>query len=317
METLPRCISPAMLTPPPPKVVRWPRVTRLNNLSCPYCGETFSDARAPTKEHVIGRRFVPKGLLDKQWNLILQACEGCNSAKAELEDDISAITMHPSMLGWTGDEHPALRQDALRKARNSIHRSTKKPVADSSQDFNITFRGEGLSIKFSGAAPPQLNPRRAYDLALLQWRALFYWMTYDRSKQLGQWWTATEFLPVSVTRRGDWGNPLNRHFMDTSKEWAQLVLCGTAHGCFKASIKRFQDEPLFAFATEWNEAFRVCGFAGTRELLKPIHQDFPELQFHDMRDHSGNVIARHRAETPLATEDDTMFIVPDDDDQNV
>lgn len=300
-----------MDTPPPPRVARPLQPTRLFNQSCPYCGKTFCEDLPPTKEHVIGRRFVPKGLLDNQWNLILQACEGCNNGKAELEDDISAITMHPSMIGWTGDEHPALREDALRKAQNSIHRSTKKPVIDSSQNFNITYKGEGISIKFSGAAPPQLNPNRAYDLAFLHWRALFYWLTYDQSSQHGKWWPATEFLSVSVTRKGDWGNPLNRYFMDTSKEWVQLALCGTAHGCFKASIKRFEDEPLFAMAVEWNETFRVCGFLGTNALLKPIQESLPALEFHDMRDHSGNIVAKRRSDTPLALENDTMFVIPD------
>ena len=35
----------------------------LRNLTCPYCGVAI-DAKTATKEHVVGRRFVPKGTLD-------------------------------------------------------------------------------------------------------------------------------------------------------------------------------------------------------------------------------------------------------------
>ena len=47
---------------------------------------------------MIGRRFVPKGKLNNQWNLIVRVCIKCNNKKSDLEDDISAISM-----GGTGD----------------------------------------------------------------------------------------------------------------------------------------------------------------------------------------------------------------------
>ena len=62
----------------------------LHNVSCAYCGRHFKSKLPPTKEHVIGRRFVPRGSFDGQWNLILKACQQCNGEKADLEDDISA-----------------------------------------------------------------------------------------------------------------------------------------------------------------------------------------------------------------------------------
>jgi hypothetical protein len=52
-----------------------------------------------TDEHVIGRRFVPKNTMFGQWNVILRACRECNTAKSELENDISAITMQPDASG--------------------------------------------------------------------------------------------------------------------------------------------------------------------------------------------------------------------------
>jgi hypothetical protein len=66
----------------------------LENLTCTYCGTSFARV-GYTKEHVIGRRFVPKGKLNKHWNLIVRACESCNTRKSDLEDDLSSIFMQP------------------------------------------------------------------------------------------------------------------------------------------------------------------------------------------------------------------------------
>src|SRR4051812_6479594 len=75
-------------------------VTRLKNVTCAYCGVRFSPATPSTKEHVITRNFVPEGTLKaNDWNLILLACRTCNQEKADLEDEISAITLQvPNLL---------------------------------------------------------------------------------------------------------------------------------------------------------------------------------------------------------------------------
>lgn len=69
------------------------------SLYCAYCGAAFSRPSDGEAEHVIGRRFVPKGTLAAQWNLIVRACGPCNDHKADLENDISAITMQPDAWG--------------------------------------------------------------------------------------------------------------------------------------------------------------------------------------------------------------------------
>jgi hypothetical protein len=56
-------------------------------------------------------KFVPKGTLENQWNLILNACRNCNGRKADLENDISAITMQPDVLGKHFGDHPQLALD--------------------------------------------------------------------------------------------------------------------------------------------------------------------------------------------------------------
>ena len=59
----------------------------LRNTVCAYCVVQLTASNA-TKEHVVGRKFVPTGKLDKRWNLILRTCSPCNTRKSELEDDL-------------------------------------------------------------------------------------------------------------------------------------------------------------------------------------------------------------------------------------
>src|ERR1700724_1650675 len=106
---------------------------RLNNRSCPYCGQELS-AEISTDDHVIGRRFVPKGSLNNSWNLILKACAECNNLKSDLEDDISAITMQPDCFGRSPDT--SVQQEALRKGK-SRSRRTGRPVSASEERINI------------------------------------------------------------------------------------------------------------------------------------------------------------------------------------
>ncbi|MBG6073799.1 hypothetical protein IWX87_003580 [Polaromonas sp. CG_9.7] len=47
------------------KVIELPlnRAIVLRNINCAYCSKSFGPDLATTKEHVIGRRFVPRGVL--------------------------------------------------------------------------------------------------------------------------------------------------------------------------------------------------------------------------------------------------------------
>lgn len=93
------------------------------NILCAYCGTPLAPFGGGEQEHVIGRRFVPKGTLSGQWNLIVKACPTCNDHKADLEDDISAITMQPDGLGRFPDDDERLHTEAVRKARTRNRRT--------------------------------------------------------------------------------------------------------------------------------------------------------------------------------------------------
>ena len=229
----------------------------LNNGTCWYCGSRFGDPGVVwTKEHAIGRRFVPRGKLDRRWNLIGWACRKCNGRKADLENDISAITMQPDQSG--------------RYSESSFSRLTGKPVKDSRE--RITLRGPyapGVEFKFEATAGPQVSSARAYELARMQLMALFYFLTFDPQTRTGRYWRGN-FIGVMETARSDWGNPVMRGFADTVVNWDASLLVSTADGFFKAAIRRHAEVPCWSWALEWNMKYRIVGFFGDRATAETI-----------------------------------------------
>lgn len=148
---------------------QWPpgKPILLDNRTCVYCG-TDLHAGNDTKEHVIARNFVPKGKFDGQWNLIVRACRDCNKIKAELEDDISAITMQPSVSGEYAVDDDVLRREADRKGTGSQSRWTRKAVAESYEETAIDGTFGGATFTFGLEGLPVITSDRLGELALLQ-----------------------------------------------------------------------------------------------------------------------------------------------------
>jgi hypothetical protein len=159
----------------------------LKNLTCPYCGSEL-DKKTNTKEHVVGRRFVPKGSLSQKWNLILRACNICNNKKSSLEDDISAISMQPNVHGKYPSNHHLLLAEAQRKAKHSFSKTTKKLVSESQANLKVAGTFMGGEMKIELIAPPQIDEIRAFELARLQITAFFYFITFDHSANIGHFW---------------------------------------------------------------------------------------------------------------------------------
>lgn len=90
-------------------------------------------AGTETKEHVIGRRFVPKGKFAGHWNLILNTCKPCNNREADLEDGISAITLQPEVNGHHPGYDVAMLDEARRKSEGAFNRRKKRAVRSLSQ----------------------------------------------------------------------------------------------------------------------------------------------------------------------------------------
>jgi len=277
------------------------RAVRLDNRTCLYCGIVESEENPFTVEHVVGRRFVPKGSLDKSWALIANACAPCNKKKSDLEDDISAITLQPNL----GERHadPLLEAEAARKAKGSFSRRTKKIVGKSHEEGSVEGKMmPGLHVKAGFISPPQLIEKRVHELAQMHLQGFFYLMSYNKAERRGG------FLPGTVgfvanANRPDWGNPLLRGFAEKTVAWPQQLDCICASGFFKIAMRRETEvSPVWSFAIEWNTAHRIVGFFGDLDQAQ-IHVDtLPELQWKRW-----DATSRYRLEIPIEPENDMLF----------
>jgi hypothetical protein len=279
----------------------------LSNLTCPYCAEPVNQTTR-RKEHVIGRRFVPKGTLDNCWNLILWSCDECNGKKSDLEDDISAITMnfHTAGLPHMGDALASA--EATRKSRKSVSRATSKLVAESSATHTVEVPLPGHArATFSFSSPPQVAEQRAYELARLQMMGFFYFLTYDPSRRVGHWWPGG-FYPVHGTIKSDWGNPVHRAFMNEVAAWDYRLTLTTASGYFRAIIRRHPTQECWSWAVEWNDCYRLVGFFGTLSAAQEVVNRLPDIPVRSAME-GNNRWVRYRVEEHLPEDDDILFHV--------
>ena len=282
------------------------RAIILRNDTCPYCGTGLTRATR-TKEHVVGRRFVPRGSLHQHWNLIVWACEPCNRRKAGLEDDLSAISMQPDAWGGHARDDVRLHTEAARKAKTTSRRSGK-PVRDSQEQLSISHAFGGAEFKFSFTSAPQADEDRIIELVRLQVMAFFYWITIQPGEVNGRFWQGS-FFPLQPVRRADWGNEQLRFFMEETKDWDWRVYAVTADGYFKLTIKKHIDELVWSFAVEWNESYRIVGFFGDTAGLIKLRDGLPEVAMQTIQA-KGDDWVRHRREVPLSDDDDTIFDPP-------
>lgn len=283
----------------------------LKNTTCPYCAVTL-DSQNRTKEHVIGKRFIPKGKLDGEWNLILYACKKCNGEKAELEDDISATTMQPDAWGQHAVDDPILQAEAHRKGERSRSRRTRKTVTQSTEQISIDMPfGSHVKMTFGLHSPPQVEPERAFRLARFQTQGFFYWLTFDKVSGKGGFWPGG-FFPVSTAVRSDWGNAIHRAFMDAVIDWEVRLLGVAAEGFFKVAIRRHPTAICWSWAYEWNHSLRIIGYFGDQGEAHTLATALPNIAWNTIPQ-GGNQILRYREEIRLSDEDDNLFAKPSND----
>lgn len=277
----------------------------LKNLRCAYCGDELTSETA-TRDHVIGRRFVPKGKLKAQWNLILNACRECNNQKSDLEDDIAAITLLPDLLGKFPHDDATAMAEAERRATGSISRRTRKPVLHSNEELKVEGNlGPGLKATFGLVAPPQIDQSRAFELARLHLTAFFFLQTYNPDTKQGGWWLHG-FHPTAMAHKDDWGNATMRGFMTATRDWECRFHGVTADGFFKVIIRRHPNNESWGWALEYNQSLRLIGFFGEREPAQKTVESFPPAQFKTLYQSSKEWL-RMRVEIPLSESDDTLF----------
>lgn len=285
---------------------------RLHNCVCPYCGDPIDvknrskgDPKRCDEEHVVGLRFVPKGLLGKQWNLVLNAHRKCNEKKSALEGDISAISMQPDLVYGHRESHPQLVSEASRKSGTKSHR-TGKSVRSSNEKFELKRVSPELTMTINFVGPPQIVEERALELAWHHFAAFFFLLTYDQKLKRGWWWPG-ECLPIQCVSRGDWGNELCLAFMEKTNLWNVVFYGNTADGHFRLIIRKSPDKAIWAMAVEWNKKYRVLAVAGETTSLSEFEEKLPVLKAHIVRQDQVSVL-RYRQETPLSDEADILFV---------
>ncbi|NOX67062.1 MAG: HNH endonuclease [Chlorobi bacterium] len=277
----------------------------LENETCVYCGVQLTN-ETESKEHVIGRRFVPKGKLSGQWNLIVKACKECNRKKSDLENDLSAITMQADAWGRYAVEDKILMDEALRKAQKSISRRTRKLIKDSSETLKIKvpFAPE-VEFNFDLTSPPQAESERVFELARLQLMAFFYFVTYNRQTKRGGFWLGGYF-PLLEAARSDWGNSTHISFMKAVVNWEPRFLGIGAEGFFKVIIRRHPSEVCWSWGIEWNQNYRIVGFFGEEKSVREVTNDFPALDVKTLAQNANNFI-KYRDEKAISEENDLIF----------
>ena len=280
--------------------------TVLDNGTCPYCAAVFGDECPGTKEHVVGRRFVPKGKMAEAWNLIFQACEKCNGLKADLENDISVISMHVDPTGIEPADAALMRAEIDRRATKTLSRNTRKPVSEGEKPLVLKGAFGPATMTFTLNMPPQVTEKRLFDLACFQMLGFFYFLTYRPLDRRGNWW-GDGFHPLLAVRRSDWGNPVIRWFEEITKHRREILHVQTAAGFYKAWIREMNDKPnLWAWAIEWNQGLRLVGFFGDEAEAITLGQSRPTIKTKTIHN-DGKRIIRMRAETAVETSDDHLF----------
>lgn len=247
--------------------------TVLDNANCVYCAVELSPTTR-TKEHVVGRRFIPRGKLDGGWNLIAYACASCNNSKSRLEDELAAISMQPDSYGKYAVDDETLRTEATRKAANSYSSKTRRPIADSSEAVKFETRHpSGALMSFSFESSAQVGADKMYELCRLQVCAFFYMLTFDSVARRGGFWRGS-FLGIADARRPDWGSERLSSFAETVKDWEPRLLStnSIADGFYKLAIRKHPTDDCWSWALEWNHSIRCVGLFGDRETCDEVEK---------------------------------------------
>lgn len=280
------------------------RAILLRNVNCPYCGRDFGNGVEPTKEHVIGRRFVPKGSLDKQWNLILNACKRCNNLKADLENDISAITMMSTDSISDVEVKQRLAAEVDRRAFKTLSRRTKKSVASSHETISALASGPGLTATINFHALPQIDHSRLHLLAELHFKAFLFWITYDKDSARGV--VRGGYVHLGAFGRPNWGVAQARWFMREVDRWSMRVCGIAADEYFKINIQKCPTGNIWSCAVEWNQTMRALAFVGVRSEIDEFLSNMPAAKSSFATTPEGDTL-RFTEEIPLAPEDDNLF----------
>lgn len=292
------------------------------NVQCPYCGRLLDDGPETrrTEEHVIGRKFVPKGYLENEWNLIVDACEDCNRQKGRLESGISCMSHMSVGSGPKYDDDVVedvrrklgMKDPATGRVRGATHPSSGKPVLESFARHKVSGSFGPARLSFSFLGPPQDAEGEA-ELAGFHVQAFFYLISnYNPddpaksrafSKAESRYLATDDIQPVFSLRRSGFGHEVATELTRQTLGWNQVCWISTARGHFKTIMRKGPD--AFFWAVEWNKNVRVIGLIRKKDQPCAVLDGLAELSEATSKPLSDGW--RYREGIALLEEQDILF----------
>jgi hypothetical protein len=286
------------------------RPVTLPGRRCAYCGCDLQ-RRTTTRDHVVARKFVPEGTLATGFHLQVKACHSCNGKKAQLEDDISLITMLPNTAGKLVRDDERLTKTVARKARGAVSPATRRLAAESYNRVKASYRlGGGVSLTYEGLAMPTLDDQRVARLAFYHVQGFCHFRSFDSARGHGRWLEPANFLMLGQLTEADWGNPRLRYFTNETARWERVCLTVLADGYFRHAMFKRPGAELWAWALEWNARLRIFGLYGDEGERAAFESSLPTVPLALMVGDQVNGFAL-RVDTPLNDDEDVLFAVPD------
>ena len=295
---------PTIKTEPEQRTLPFDKAILLKNVTCVYCG-TRLDEGNDSKEHVVGRRFVPPGALNKKWNLIVRACRKCNAAKADLEDEISAVSMQPDAFGVFPCNSAGYAAEARRKAFGARSRITGNRVGMSAPSLSFRLRSHSGALSYNVTGPPQVESARVMELARMHIVAFFYHATYRPSDSAGRFWRGN-FVMLSEERRANWGDFRHLAFMNAVVGWEPRFLAYDPNEYFNIVLRKHPSADCWSWAMEWNKSFRIIGFCGDPNASEAVYSKFPQVPVRKIWLDDGSCVAT-KPDRPLRESEDRLF----------
>ena len=258
-----------------------------SNQHCLYCG-VFVGADAVVdsdEEHLVGRRFVPKGSMNKAFNFSFRACRRCNGEKANLERHVSSVTLlgSPSV---SVDENA--RRSAERKAAGDIHPETGMKMGEAIERQTVEFKFGAATFSFGVSGPSPAAKDSVPLLASFHIQALFSLVTQPGNPAVGE----VRLLPLDQFHvfgsypHADWGNPQLVEVTRRVASWPCRVAIKSGDGHFLACLRRNEGNGWF-WALEWNKSLRIVGGINLPDETTPLFEDLPMLDWKPLPDGSG------------------------------
>lgn len=276
--------------------VKWfKRDPARSNQHCLYCG-AFVGAGSTVEsneEHLIGRKFVPKGTMENAFNFSFRTCRPCNAEKARLEGHVSSVTLlgSPSV-----DVDENARRSAERKAVGDTHPETGMKMGEAIERQAVEYKFGPATFTFGMIGRSPAAKDSVPLLASFHIQALFSLITKAGNDASGE----VRLLPLNQFHvfnsypHTDWGNPQLVEITQRAASWPCKVVIRSGDGHFLACLRRSDKQGWF-WALEWNKSLRIVGGINFEDETTPLFENLPILVWRPLPDGSGRIREEQRS----------------------